>query len=177
MNRWLNRIMNEKNVFSVLRAATVAAGVVGTLLALWLGAVGVGAMSYSSYSPYARSRRTLVLCSVLCIGVLILVSTCCYAALAEFYRMCGRLAHGCAFTEENARALGRIAGLMLTCGLALLASVLLLLFVLLMGEFVLPMVWLVLITCAFFGVALLSQAMSLLVRRAAALQQESELTI
>lgn len=172
MNRWMNRIMNEKNMFNVLRAATVAAGVVGTLLALWLGGIGVGVMSF----VWEDGMRGIVVCA-LCFAVLILVSACCYAALAVFYRMCGRLAHGSAFTEENACALGTIATQMLTCGVALLAATLVLLFVLLMGEFVLPMVWLVLITCAFFGVALLSQAMSLLVRRAAALQQESELTI
>lgn len=170
MSRWLNRIMNEKNVFTVLRAATVAAGVIGTLLALWLGAIGVGVMSF----VWGNGPVGIAVCA-LCFVVLALVSACCYAALTVFYRICGRLARGSVFTEENAAAMGALASLMLACGAALLvAGLVLLLFI---GGLVLPLVWLAVIMCAFFGVALVLQALSLLVRRAAALQKESELTI
>ena len=41
----------------------------------------------------------------------------------------------------------------------------------------LPMIFLLLVSLAFFGLALIAYALDVLVRRAAALQQDSDLTI
>ena len=45
------------------------------------------------------------------------------------------------------------------------------------GTLVLPMVYLTLLALAFFGLALIAYALNVLVRRAAALQQDSDLPI
>ena len=163
MTRKIGRIMNEENMFAVLRLATVAAGAVGTLLALWLGAIGV-------------SMLDAAVC-LLCLAVLAGISACCYAALTAFYRLCGRLAQGSAFTEENGRAMHRIAALLYACAGMLLIAILAVFIVLTEGVFVLPLIFPLLFLCGFAGAGLIAHALSLLVRRAAALQQESDLTI
>lgn len=174
MTRRNGKIMNEENMFAVLRAATVGAGIAGTLLALWMGAFGVSMLFFLCEDGVCVKDAAVC---VLCLIVLAGISGCCCAALAAFYRLCGRLASGSAFTEENANAMARIARLLYGCAGMLLAAVLALVIVLLEGEFVLPLIFLLLFLCAFFGAGLLAQALSLLVRRAAALQQESDLTI
>ena len=80
-----------------------------------------------------------------------------------------------AFTLENERAMAAIAFSLAISGAALAAAFVLLL--LICREMVLPMIYLLLLALAFFGVALLAHALSLLVRRAAVLQRDSDLTI
>ena len=89
--------------------------------------------------------------------------------------MVGRLSRGSAFTPENEQAMAAIAFSLALSGAALAAAFVLLL--LICREMVLPMIWLLLLALAFFGVALLAHALGLLVRRAAALQRDSDLTI
>ena len=174
MTRKLGPIMNEENMFTVLRAATIAAGVAGTLLALWLGAIGVCVLE--SLSEDGACVQDAAVC-VLCIAVLVGISGCCYAALVTFFRMCGRLAKGSAFTEENGRAMQTMARLLCVCAGLLLVAILAILLVLSDGVLPLPVIFLLMFLCAFAGAGLIAHALALLVRRAAALQQESELTI
>lgn len=173
MTRKMGPIMNEKNMFTVLRAATVAAGVAGTLLALWLGAVGVSVLDFLCEDGVCVKDAAVC---VLCLAVLVGISGCCYAALVTFYRMCGRLAKGSAFTEENGRAMQTIARLLCVCA-GLLLAVLAILLLLSDGVLPLPVIFLLMFLCAFAGAGLIAQALSLLVRRAAALQQENDLTV
>lgn len=174
MTRKIGTIMNEENMFAVLRAATIAAGVAGTLLALWLGAVGVSVLDFLCEDGVCV--RDAAVC-VLCLAVLVGISGCCYAALVTFYRMCGRLAKGSAFTEENRSAMQTIARLLYACAVQLAVPVLAILVMLSDGVLPLPVIFLLMFLCAFAGAGLIAHALSLLVRRAAALQQESELTI
>ena len=174
MTRKMGPIMNEKNMFTVLRAATVTAGVAGTLLALWLGAVGVSVLDFLCEDGVCVKDAAVC---VLCIAVLVGISGCCYAALVTFYRMCGRLAKGSAFTEENGRAMQTIARLLCVCVGLLLLAVLAILLLLSDGVLPLPVIFLLMFLCAFAGAGLIAQALSLLVRRAAALQQENDLTV
>lgn len=174
MTRKMGAIMNEKNMFTVLRAATVAAGVAGTLLALWLGAIGVSVHDFLCEDGVCV--RDAAVC-VLCLAVLVGISGCCYAALVTFYRMCGRLAKGSAFTEENGRAMQTIARLLCVCAGLLLLAILAILLLLSDGVLPLPVIFLLMFLCAFAGAGLIAQALSLLVRRAAALQQENDLTV
>lgn len=174
MTRKTGRIMNEENMFAVLRAATIAAGVAGTLLALWLGAIGVSMLSFLCEDGVCV--RDAAVC-VLCIAVLVGISVCCYAALTVFYRLCGRLAQGSAFTEENRLAMQTIARLLYACAAQLLLAILAILIWLSDGVLPLPVIFLLMFLCGFAGAGLIAHALSLLVRRAAALQQESELTI
>ena len=174
MTRKTGKIMNEGNMFAVLRVATVAAGAAGTLLALWLGAIGVSMLSFLCEDGVCV--KDAAVCA-LCIGVLVGISVCCCAALTVFYRLCGRLARGSAFTEENGRAMHRIAALLYACAGMLLIAILAILFVMSDGVLPLPVIFLLMFLCGFAGAGLLAHAMALLVQRAAALQQESELTI
>ena len=174
MTRKIGRIMNEENMFAVLRLATVAAGAVGTLLALWMGAIGVSMLDFLCEDGVCV--RDAAVC-LLCLAVLAGISACCYAAQTAFYRLCGRLAQGSAFTEENGRAMHRIAALLYACAGMLLIAILAILFVMSDGVLPLPVIFLLLFLCGFAGAGLLAHALSLLVRRAAALQQESDLTI
>ena len=168
------KIMNEGNMFAVLRVATVAAGAAGTLLALWLGAIGVSMLSFLCEDGICVKDAAVC---VLCIGVLVGISVCCCAALTVFYRLCGRLARGSAFTEDNRRAMQTIARLLYACAVQLAVAVLAILVVLSDSVLPLPVIFLLMFLCGFAGAGLLAHALALLVQRAAALQQESELTI
>ena len=174
MTRKTGKIMNEGNMFAVLRVATVAAGAAGTLLALWLGAIGVSMLSFLCEDGVCV--KDAAVCA-LCIGVLVGISVCCYAALTVFYRLCGRLARGSAFTEENRRAMQTIARLLYACAVQLAVAVLAILVMLSDGVLPLPVIFLLMFLCGFAGAGLLAHALALLVQRAAALQQESDLTI
>ena len=174
MTRKNGQIMNEGNMFTVLRAATVAAGAAGTLLALWLGAIGMSVLDFLCEDGVCVPDAAVC---VLCIAVLAGISGCCCAALVTFYRMCGRLARGSAFTEDNRRAMQTIARLLYACAGQLLLAILAIFFMLSDGVLPLPVIFLLMFLCAFAGAGLIAHALSLLVRRAATLQQESELTI
>lgn len=160
--------INENTVFAWLRAAVVAAGAVGTLIALWLGYLGISAL----LTIGCDKGRAFALAGL---ATVLVTSVCCYAALTVFYRMCGRLKRGSAFTEHNARAMARIAAAFVISAIAVAASLVVLIACGL--AFHLSAYVLFLFVCLFGGLALLSYALCLLVRRAAALQQESELTI
>ena len=163
-------------VLTLLRAAGWAAGALGTLLAAWFGLVGWSVYTQGEMGSWA-SAAAVNACAAVGFGVLAGVSLCCLGALAAFDRLCVRLRAGRAFCEENERAMARIAGLTAACGAQLLFAVAFFELVLLDGEFVPPVWLLTLFMLAFFGVALLSWALSLLVRRAAELQRENDLTV
>lgn len=167
----LEETLSPRAVFTALRAGAIAAGVIGTLIAAWLMMFGCACLSDG-----LRDRMAdMVGASVTGLSTVLIVSVCCWRALLVFIRMVGRLERGSAFTEENARALGRIVAMLALSGAALLAALVLL--AIICGTMVLPMVYLMLLALAFFGLALIAYALNVLVRRAAALQQDSDLTI
>ena len=155
-------------LFLVLRVATVLVAAAGTWFACLMGYTGLFAVS-------ARPFSALNIAGWIGILTVALVSVCAYVALFTFFRLCGRLARGTAFTEENAAAMRRIALALLISGLGACAGITAV--ALLIGEIVLPIVYLYVIAAAFLGAALVSHALAVLVRRAVALQQDSDLTI
>ena len=164
-------LRDEQVIFRLLRIAAAAAGVIGTLIAVWLICVGVSCLSWG----IGERMADMIGAAATGLVTVAVVSLSCWRALIVFCRMVGRLSQGSAFTLENERAMAAIAGALALSGAALgIAFVLLLL---ICREMVLPMIWLLLLALAFFGVALLAHALSLLVRRAAALQRDSDLTI
>ena len=164
-------LRDEQAIFRLLRIAAAAAGVIGTLIAVWLGCFGVSCLSWGIDD---RAADTIA-ASLTGLVTVAIVSICCWRALIVFIRMVGRLSQGSAFTPENERAMAAIAFSLALSGAAILAAFVLLL--LICREMVLTMIYLLLLALAFFGVALLAHALSLLVRRAALLQQDSDLTI
>ena len=164
-------LRDEQAIFRLLRIAAAGAGVIGTLIAVWLGCFGVSCLSWGIDDRAAD----MIAASVTGLVTVAIVSVCCWRALIVFIRMVCRLSRGSAFTPENEQAMAAIAFSLALSGAALAAAFVLLL--LICREMVLPMIWLLLLALAFFGVALLAHALSLLVRRAAALQRDSDLTI
>ena len=164
-------LRDEQAIFRLLRIAAAGAGVIGTLIAVWLGCFGVSCLSWGIDDRAAD----MIAASVTGLVTVAIVSVCCWRALIVFIRMVGRLSQGSAFTPENERAMAAIAFSLAISGAAILAAFVLLL--LICREMVLTMIYLLLLALAFFGVALLAHALSLLVRRAALLQQDSDLTI
>ena len=164
-------LRDEQAIFRLLRIAAAGAGVIGTLIAVWLGCIGVSCLSWGIGDRMAD----MIAASVTGLVTVAIVSICCWRALIVFIRMVGRLSQGSAFTPENERAMTEIAFSLALSGAAILAAFVLLL--LICREMVLTMIYLLLLALAFFGVALLAHALSLLVRRAALLQQDSDLTI
>ena len=164
-------LRDEQAIFRLLRIAAAAAGVIGTLIAVWLVCIGVSCLSWGIGDRMADT----IAASLTGLVTVAIVSICCWRALIVFIRMVGRLSQGSAFTPENERAMAAIAFSLAISGAAILAAFVLLL--LICREMVMTMIYLLLLALAFFGVALLAHALSLLVRRAALLQQDSDLTI
>ena len=163
-----DRFNDAPFLFLLLRVATVLIAAAGTCFALFLASFGYAAVSYGRFSPIFA----LGIVGLLSVAV---ASVCCYIALAVFFRLCGRLSRGTAFTDENAVAMHRIASSLMIAGLVSLAgNVIQLVF---LGDCFLPLVYLFAISAAFLGAALVSHALAVLVRRAVSLQQESDLTI
>lgn len=164
-------LRDEQAIFRLLRIAAAAAGVIGTLIAVWLVCIGVSCLSWGIDDRAAD----MIAASVTGLVTVAIVSVCCWRALIVFIRMVGRLSQGSAFTLENERAMAAIANSLAISGTALAAAFVLLL--LICREMVLPMIWLLLLALAFFGVALIAHALALLVRRAEVLQRDNDLTI
>lgn len=165
------KFLTAQTVFPVLRAATVAAGLLGTALAVFLAAIGVDTLS----AAIEEDVGCFAAASVVGLAAVAAVSVCAYAALAIFFRLCGRLARGSAFTSQNAEAMRRIARCFLGAGAALTAAVAGL--TVIMDGMLLPQIYLLLLVLICLGAALLCGALGVLTERAAQLQQESELTI
>ena len=154
-------------LFFLLRLATVFVALLGTWFAWMLAYTGLFTVSIKPF--HAINVGGIV--GLLTVAI---VSGCAYAALFIFFRLCGRLARGTAFTEENAAAMRRIALALLIAGLCAFAGITAV--ALLIGV-VLPIVYLYVVACAFLCAALVSHALAVLVNRAVALQQDSDLTI
>ena len=169
-------ILNERNIFTVLRGAVIAAGVTGTAISALLAWIGVDCLISSlTLCEDGESCACWTAASVTGLATVLAVSVCAYVALAVFYRLCGRLRERGAFTRENARAMACIARCFAAAAAALLLSTAAL--AVIWGGFVLPHVYLLLLGLACAGAALLCKALALLVGRAEDMQRENELTI
>ena len=165
----LLRKMNEAPfLFALLRAVTIPVALVGTWFAWMLTVTGLFTVSTKPFGM-------LNIAGIIGMLTVAVASFCSYAALFTFFRLCGRLVHGTAFTDENAAAMRRIAQALLIAGLTACAGITAVW--LLFGVLVLPIIYLYVIAAAFLCAALVSHALAVLVRRAVALQQDSDLTI
>lgn len=158
-------------VCSALQAVTVAAGVLGTLFAVSVGMFGWVFL----YAALESSATRAVFAGVAGFATLLSVSALCIVALVTFFGLCGRLKTGTAFTEQNGRAMGRIARCFAACAVVIAAG--LVLIRLLLGGTILPMIYVAMLAFLFAFIALMAHALALLIRRAQALQQESDLTV
>ena len=150
-----------------MKLAAVAAAALGLLAAFVLLPALASAMleEYPAYQKWYWPG--LVYCWIVLLPG--------FAGLWEFWKICGQIGRDDSFSQENARSLFRICLLALTMA-ALLAAGVAALCLLGMG---LPALLIAMLgfaaACAL--VALLANALSQLVRRAAAIKSENDLTI
>ena len=172
----MNETRNDRQtalIFTLLQAAAVGIALVGLAMAVLFGCIGVVSLIENTA---AREPGYLAF-TVLTMLAVAVVTLCSLAALYEFFMMCRRLKQGTAFTERNRCALNRIALLCAVSGSAILAAFLMAVWTCRqcgVGAF---MLLVALAGAAYLCVALVAWALAMLVKRATALQQESELTI
>lgn len=167
----MNETRNDRQtalIFTLLQAAAV-----GIALAVFFGCIGVVSLIENTT---AREPGYLAF-TVLAMLAVAVVTLCSLAALYEFFMMCRRLKQGTAFTERNRCALNRIALLCAVSGDAILAAFLIAVMLCWPCGGSAFMLLTALVGAAYLCVALVAWALAVLVKRATALQQESELTI
>ncbi len=104
-------------VFSALQAASVLAGAAGAYVAGCFLVLGGAALW-----PGVSVEGVPAMVIGLWMAVIVIASVCSVWALCRFFRMCGRLKERRAFTEDNARALGRIGQLNLISAASLMVG-------------------------------------------------------
>lgn len=167
------RIFSMNMVFTLLQGITIALCAFGLLLVYFPLNVGVHALmdGPSGYGLTYAQWLTLLIAGFAAVAI---VSLCCAAALIAFFRMCGRLKQGTAFTRKNQRTMGFIALCSLIAGVTLIAATAL---CCLMDAASIFCLWMTLGAFLFLAVAAVAWALSLLVRRAVTLQDEADLTV
>lgn len=150
-----------------MKLATIAMAAIGLVIAVVL----IPAVAQAMLFAYPQYQRWYWPCMIYAWAVLVPG----FCGLWEFWKICAQIGRDNSFSRENARSLFRICALALTMA-ALLAAGAIALCALHAGQ---PGLLLLLAgaaaACAI--VALLACALGQLVRRAAVLQSESDLTI
>ena len=162
----------------MLQGFTVLMSLLGVWIAVTLLYAGVLALQcgYPGIGMPLGSYVTLLTVGFLSV---LTVSGACAVAMYTFFRLCGRLKKGTAFTRANEQALERIALCCVIVGLTLLISCIVLWVAESVWGFVMGLYWFQMLVVALLciAVALIAWALALLVRRAVALQEEVDLTV
>lgn len=162
-------------VFRLLQWVAVGVALVGTYVAYCLILEGIAAYQ-GKWGEWLAMHDDYRFTAAWGIATVVLVGLVSYVALWQFLTMCQRLKKGTAFTAANERSMGCIALCCTVASGALLVALLVLLCF--CPALPLGLVLLTMLACAAYGaVALVAYALQLLVRRAAVLQQESDLTV
>lgn len=173
IKKWL---YDTRIIFTLLQALAILALAAGTLLMVWLDILGVSALLRGLFD----TRGDLIPFSIIGLLTVAFISVMCYIALISFFKLCGRLKTGTAFTVQNTHAMKRIALCSLSVGAAFLLSdalICLTSFMLFDPNFHLIDVYFVGISLVFFLIFLVVWTLYLLLDRATAIQQENDLTI
>lgn len=167
------RLSSLNTALTLLQGITVLLCVLGTGMACFPLNIGVHALmdGPSGYGLTCAQWLTLLITGFAAVAI---VSLCCAAALIAFFRMCGRLKQGTAFTRKNQRTMGFIALCSLIAGVTLLFTTVL---CCLMDAASIFCLWMTLGAFLFLAVAAVAWALNLLVRRAVTLQDEADLTV
>ena len=165
-------------IFTLLQCLTVLLSLTGLWIAGTLLYAGILALQCGSQGIGMPLGSYVTLLAVGFLSVLT-VSGACAVAMYTFFRLCGRLKKGTAFTRANEQAMGRIALCCLIAGLTLAASCLALWVAESVWGYVMGLYWFQMLVVALLciAVALIAWALALLVRRAVVLQEEVDLTV
>lgn len=165
-------------IFTLLQCLTVLLSLMGLWIAGTLLYAGILALQcgYPGIGMPLGSYVTLLAVGFLSV---LTVSAACAVAMYTFFRLCGRLKKGTAFTRANEQAMGRIALCCLIAGLTLLISCIVLWVAESVWGYVMGLYWFQMLVVALLciAVALIAWALALLVRRAVVLQEEVDLTV
>ena len=169
---------SPSTLFTMLQGFTVLMSLLGVWIAVTLLYAGVLALQcgYPGIGMPLGSYVTLLTVGFLSV---LTVSGACAVAMYTFFRLCGRLKKGTAFTRANEQALERIALCCVFVGLTLLISCIVLWVAESVWGFVMGLYWFQMLVVALLciAVALIAWALALLVRRAVTLQEEVDLTV
>lgn len=169
---------SPSTIFTMLQGFTVLMSLLGVWIAVTLLYAGVLALQcgYPGIGMPLGSYVTLLTVGFLSV---LTVSGACAVAMYTFFRLCGRLKKGTAFTRANEQALERIALCCVIVGLTLLISCIVLWVAESVWGFVMGLYWFQMLVVALLciAVALIAWALALLVRRAVTLQEEVDLTV
>lgn len=162
-------------VFSLLQLVTAGIALAGACVTYCMVKEGIAAYQ-GQWNEYLQPNEDYRFAAAWYMAAVVVVSLASYSALWQFFTMCERLKHGTAFTAANEHSMGRIA---LSCAVA---SGMLVVTLAVLVFFCPPVPLALAELCflcfmAYGAVALVAYALQLLVRRAAALQQESDLTV
>lgn len=185
MSKWSNQ-RELSLALTVMQILCIAALLLGTVFAFSLSFLPSLAIIHILFDEANPNSLAISLAALTALGVLtvLVVSACSYAAIISFFRMCGRLKHRRAFTQENSLSLRLISRAAFIAGIALIVTpcVIILIFVLQAGPesigltlrllgFVLALAFL------YLGVGFVCRALRSLLERVRTMQDENELTV
>lgn len=164
--------MNHANVAKWLKAACLGVGLVGGLVFL-VGAPALAGIAVQVFPGFDYLYWPML-------GWVWLIGLLCFLSLGRFWLVCSNIGADRSFVPENARAMQAIASYLLAAGVLATAQFLLLtgLKISVGAPLLRSNLWLLLLMAGvFLGVALIARALSLLVARAAELQEAQDLTV
>jgi len=159
--------MEQIRIANILKAVSVGAALAGAVFFCWYVPNVVDSIAFDY--PEAAWLKWPGLAGIWGIGVL------CYLALWEFWRICTRIGQDNSFCQENARSMRHI-GILAFLALALLmgGSVFLICIHYMSGAFALAAAFAM---CIAGGIGIVCLALSVLIKNAAKLKEENDLTI
>lgn len=159
--------MEQKRIAMILKAFTILVAVVGALFFFWYVPVIIEELSVTiEGTAHLRWPGT--------IGMWV-IALLCYIALWEFWRICTRIGNDNSFCMENARSMKHIGILAFLAVLLIIGGEIYMLWIHCWGAAELIAVFFLLIVGCGIGVVCLS--LSRLIRNAAQLKEENDLTI
>lgn len=159
--------MQQKRIANILKIFSIAVAVVGALFFFWY--VPVIIQECAIMMPEAAYLRWPGTIGVWVIALL------CYIALWEFWRICTRIGNDNSFCMENARSMKHIGLLAFLAALLIVGAEIFLISIHCFGGTeLIATFFLVFAAC---GIGVVCLALSRLIRNAAELKEENDLTI
>lgn len=159
--------MEQKKIANILKVFSVGVGLVGALFFFGYVPILIGEMAVAY--PEAAGLKWPGMIGVWMIALL------CYIALGDFWTICTRIGEDNSFCRENVNSMKRISVLaFLTAVLIIGATIFLGCLKLLTMAYFFKCFFVV---CIAFGVGVICLALSALIRRAAQIKEENDLTI
>lgn len=159
--------MEQKTIANMLKAFSVVVGLVGALFFFFYAPVMIGYLA--DMFPEAAFLKWPGRIGVCVIAVF------CYIALGEFWNICTRIGKDNSFCNENASSMKRISFLAFLSAALMIFAAIFLGFLNFLGIAYFLVVFFA--VCIAIGIGVVCLALSALIRRAAQIKEENDLTI